>query len=118
MLSICVEIFSSQPAFPAPLSAPAKINRNAHKTLIDSIDEVYRRVRFGCRSDILGLVAIRGVGRVRAREMSDLLGVTSASDLRLLTEKDRAKLADMRGWSPKLVDNLINSANKSNQKLH
>jgi hypothetical protein len=50
--------------------------------------------------------------------MSDLLGVTSASDLRLLTERDRAKLADMRGWSPKLVDNLINSANKSNQKLH
>ena len=96
----------------------AKINRNAHKTLFDSIDEVYRRVRFGCRSDILGLVAIRGVGRVRAREMSDLLGVTSASDLRLLTERDRAKLADMRGWSPKLVDNLINSANKSNQKLH
>ena len=50
--------------------------------------------------------------------MSDTLGVTTSSDLRLLTEKDMAKLADIRGWSPKLVENLINSASKSNQKLH
>jgi len=91
-------------------------NRESHKTLFESIDEVYRRVRFGCRADILGLVAIKGVGRKRAREMSDALGVSSASDVSLLTERDRGKLANLRGWSPKLVDNLVKSASISDKR--
>jgi len=91
----------------------ARVDRNAHKTLYESIDEVHRRVRFGCRADILGLVAIKGVGRVRAREMADTLGVCSASDVSMLTERDRASLADLRGWSPKLVENLVDSASIS-----
>ncbi len=91
----------------------ARMDRNAHKTLYESIDEVHRRVRFGCRADILGLVAIKGVGRVRAREMADTLGVSSASDVSLLTERDRARLADLRGWSPRLVDNLVTSAKRA-----
>jgi len=91
----------------------ASLERGAHKTLFESIDEVHRRVRYGCKSDILGLVAIRGVGRVRAREMSDTLGVNSASDLSEITERDKSILSDLRGWSPKLVDKLVDSANKA-----
>ncbi|MBI87999.1 MAG: hypothetical protein CMB67_03090 [Euryarchaeota archaeon] len=90
-----------------------RFDRNAHKTLFESIDEVHRRVRFGCKADILGLVAIRGVGRVRAREMASTLGLTTYSDIYEMTEGDRAKLADLRGWSPKLVQNIIDSAKKS-----
>ena len=33
------------------------------------ISEIQKRIRYGCKSDILGLVGIRNVGRVRAREM-------------------------------------------------
>ena len=91
----------------------ARIDRGAHKTLFESIDEVHRRVRYGCKVDILGLVAIKGVGRVRAREMSDTLGVASASDVSLMTEGDRSRLSDLRGWSPRLVDKLVDSASKS-----
>ena len=91
----------------------ARMDRRAHKTLYQSIDEVHRRVRYGCKADILGLVAIRGVGRVRAREMSDTLGLNSASDLSAITERDKSKLSDLRGWSPKLVDKLVDSASKS-----
>jgi helicase len=91
----------------------ARIDRGAHKTLFESIDEVHRRVRYGCKADILGLVAIKGVGRVRAREMSDTLGVASASDVSVITERDRSRLSDLRGWSPKLVDKLVDSASKS-----
>ena len=90
-----------------------RIDRNAHKTLFESVDEIHRRVRFGCKADILGLVAIRGVGRVRAREMASTLGFSSASDISEMTERDREKLADLRGWSPKLVENLIDSARRS-----
>ena len=91
----------------------ARVDRVAHKTLFDSIDEVHRRVRFGCKSDILGLVTIKGVGRVRAREMADTLGVYIASDVSSLTERDRGRLADLRGWSPRLVENLVDSARRS-----
>ena len=90
-----------------------RMDRSAHKILYESIDEVHRRVRYGCKADILGLVAIRGVGRVRAREMSDTLGVNDASDLSAITERDKSKLSDLRGWSPKLVDKLVDSANKA-----
>ena len=91
----------------------ARMDRGAHKTLYESIDEVHRRVRYGCKADILGLVAIRGVGRVRAREMSDTLGVNDASDLAVITDRDKSRLSDLRGWSPKLVDKLVDSAIKA-----
>ena len=54
---------------------------------MEAIDEVHRRVRYGCKSDLLGLVSLRGVGRVRAREMAKLLGVSEASDIAELTGK-------------------------------
>ena len=91
----------------------ANFERDAHKILYDSIDEVHRRVRFGCKADILGLVSIKGIGRVRAREMAETLGVSNALDVSEITERDMARLSDLRGWSPKLVDNLVRSAGKS-----
>jgi len=91
----------------------ARMNRGAHKTLFESVDETHRRVRFGCKADLLGLVAIRGVGRVRAREMSNTLGVYSAQDVAIMTGKDRGRLADLRGWSNLLVENLVNSASRA-----
>ena len=91
----------------------ANIERDAHKTQYESIDEVHRRVSYGCKSDILGLVSIKGIGRVRAREMAETLGVSSALDVSEITERDKARLSDLRGWSPKLVDNLVKSAGKT-----
>ena len=91
----------------------SNLNKGAHKTLYDSIDEVHRRVRYGCKSDILGLVAIKGVGRVRAREMADTLGVSDASDVSMLTERDKGRLSDLRGWSPKMVENIVSLASRS-----
>lgn len=91
----------------------ARTNQSAHKTLFESIEEIHRRVRYGCKSDILGLVSIKGIGRVRAREMSETLGVASALDVTEITERDRSRLSDLRGWSPKLIDNLVDSARKA-----
>ena len=90
----------------------AAINRDAHEALIESIGEVRGRVRYGCKNDILGLVSLKGIGRVRAREMSDLLGVGMISDIAELTEKDRERLSDLRGWSQKLVENIVREAGR------
>ena len=90
----------------------ASMSRDAHEALIESITEVHGRVRYGCKSDILGLVSLKGIGRVRAREMSELLGVSMVSDIAELTEKDRERLSDLRGWSHKLVENIVREAGR------
>ena len=91
----------------------SSMDRKAHETLIEAIGEVRSRVRYGCKSDILGLVSLKGIGRVRAREMSNLLGVSMVSDVAELTEKDCEKLSDLRGWSPRIVENLVRDAGRS-----
>ena len=88
------------------------MNKEAHNILIRSIDEIHKRVKYGCKSDLLGLVSLRGIGRSRAREMVNVLGIMNIKDVMLLTDNDKYKLSDMRGWSEKLVDNIILSANQ------
>lgn len=91
----------------------ASLDKGAHRTLVEAVDEMHRRVRYGCRADLLGLVALRGVGRARARQMADLLGVSNAADVVALTERDRERLSDLRGWSPQLVENLVAGAGRA-----
>ena len=73
------------------------------------ISEIQRRIRYGCKSDILGLVRIRNVGRVRAREMKGI-GIEAIADVAEMGSRDRSKLEGIRGWSPKLVDTVIANA--------
>ena len=91
----------------------SSMDRDAHRTLVKAVDEIHRRVRYGCKSDLLGLVALRGVGRSRARQMVDLLGVSNAADVAILTERDMQKLSDLRGWSPQLVDGVVATAGRA-----
>ena len=91
----------------------ASMDRESHRTLVGAVDEMHRRVRYGCKIDLLGLVALKGVGRTRARQMVDLLGVSNAADLAELTERDMQKLSDLRGWSPRLVDGIVNTASRA-----
>ena len=93
-----------------------KLDPSQHKILVDLVNELHRRIRHGCKSDLLGLVSIRGIGRTRAREMVDLLGVENASDVAALTERDRDKLASLRGWSSRLVDNLVDAASRKTRR--
>ncbi len=88
------------------------MDRGSHRTLVEAVDEMHRRIRYGCKTELLGLVALRGVGRARARQMADLLGVSNAADLAELTERDMQKLSDLRGWSPRLVEGIVNTASR------
>jgi len=93
-----------------------RLDPSQHKVLVDLVSELHRRISHGCKSDLLGLVSIRGIGRTRAREMVDLLGVENASDVAALTERDRDKLASLRGWSIRLVDNLVEAASRPTRR--
>tara|TARA_B000000475_G_scaffold67465_1_gene54054 strand:- start:1916 stop:4465 length:2550 start_codon:yes stop_codon:yes gene_type:complete len=91
----------------------SSMDRKSHEALIEALGEVRSRVRYGCKSDILGLVSLKGIGRVRAREMSELLGVSMVSDVAELTDKDCERLSDLRGWSPRLVEKLVRDASRT-----
>jgi helicase len=86
------------------------MDKNSHRVLFEAVDEIHRRVRYGCKSDLLALISLKGIGRVRAREMVSLLGVTNVNDIASLTENDKMKLSGLRGWSTKLVNNTVNNA--------
>ena len=89
----------------------------SHRVLYEAIDEIHRRVRYGCKSDLLALITLRGVGRVRAREMVNLLGVSNVKDVASMTENDKIKLSELRGWSMKLVDNTVNNASQVSKRI-
>ena len=92
------------------------MDRKSHRLLFEAIDETHRRVRYGCKSDLISLVSLRGIGRVRAREMVEKLGVSNVRDVAMLTENDKIKLSELRGWSMKLVDRIVkNALQKSHQ---
>jgi len=83
----------------------------ARKKLIKLIDGLRLRIINGCKPDLLELVSINGVGRVRARRFAKL-GLRTVDDVLELTDKDRQTLADNRGWSLQLVDGIIEKAKK------
>jgi replicative superfamily II helicase len=81
------------------------------KQLIEMLDELRLRIINGCKPDLLELVSIRGVGRVRARHMAKY-GIRTVDDVLELTEKDQQRLADEWGWSRQLVDGIMEKAGK------
>ena len=84
---------------------------NASAFVSECIAEIQRRVRYGVRSELLGLVGIRGIGRVRAREMYHI-GLEEPHHVAEMGPRDRKRLEDLRGWSPRLVDNTIANAQR------
>ena len=81
------------------------------KQLIDILDELRLRIVNGCRPDLLELVLIRGVGRVRARHMAKY-GIRTVDDVMEMTENDQRRLSEEWGWSRQLVDGIMDKARK------
>ena len=92
------------------------MGKESHRVLFEAIDEIHRRVRYGCKADLLSLITLKGIGRVRSREMVNLLGVSNVKDVAYLTENDKIKLSELRGWSKKLVANTVNNATQVSKK--
>ena len=81
------------------------------KQLIEMLDELRLRIVNGCRPDLLELVLIRGVGRVRARQMAKY-GIRTVDDVLEMTENDQRRLSEEWGWSRQLVDGILDKARK------
>jgi helicase len=82
--------------------------------LIDCLEVIQKRVENGCKEDLLALISIRGVGRVRARTLADH-GYRTPLEICSITKRSQQKLADERGWSPQLVRSIIAAADRAIQ---
>jgi len=82
--------------------------------LVECIEITRKRVTNGCREDLLSLIAIRGVGRVRARILANH-GYRTPLEICSISKRSQQKLADERGWSPHLVRSIMEAANRSIQ---
>jgi helicase len=87
---------------------------NADIDLLEMLDVMRRRVSNGCKEDLLSLISIRGVGRVRARTLANH-GYRTPLEICGITKKSAQKLADERGWSPQLVENIMQAADRAMQ---
>lgn len=66
------------------------------------------RVGSGVKEELVDLVKVRGIGRVRARVLYDN-GIKSIEDL---ASADPAKLAGLRGFGPKVAYDVVEEARK------
>ena len=76
--------------------------------LVGLLDLTRMRVRAGCKEDLLQLVQLKGVGRSRARVLSEM-DIRTPKDLINISNKQLETLKSKRGWGPILVNNILES---------
>ena len=79
--------------------------------IVKLLDVLRLRVRHGCKEDLLSLVNIPNVGRMRARELSKM-GIRTPNDVANMTRKQISEVLKMRGWGPQLLDKIILEVSK------
>ena len=79
--------------------------------IVKLLDILRLRVRHGCKQDLLSLVNIPNVGRMRARELSTR-GIRNPNDVANMTQKQINEVLNMRGWGPQLLDKIMNEVSK------
>ena len=79
--------------------------------IVKLLDILRLRVRHGCKQDLLSLVNIPNVGRMRARELSSK-GIRNPNDVANMTRKQINEVLSMRGWGPQLLDKIMHEVSK------
>jgi len=79
--------------------------------VIKQIEDLRKRIRYGCKKELLSLVALPHIGRKRARDLANM-GVYSPKEILELTSRDKSKLLSLPGWGPKLIEKIIKRIKK------
>jgi helicase len=77
------------------------------------LDELALRVENGIRSELIALVSIKGVGRVRARRLFDA-GIKGPDDIRKATVQ---RIASLEGFGRQLALNLLSAVSTGSESL-
>ena len=85
------------------------------KTIVmELIENLRKRIRYGCKKELLNLVTLPNIGRKRARDLVNL-GLQRPNEILKLTSNDKNKLLSLPGWGPKLLDKLIQRIKKDTE---
>lgn len=79
------------------------------------LDLLRRRIEHGCREDLLALVSLRGVGRVRGRQLASV-GIRTLDALIDLDAPTRERLMRIRGWTEQRIAALQDQVLKLRQR--
>ena len=90
---------------------------NAKIKVINMLDELRKRIRYGCKKELLPLVSLPHIGRKRARDLASM-GVYSPKDFLELTSRDKSRLLALPGWGPKLIENIAKKINKGENSVN
>lgn len=91
--------------------------RNAKKNVLLIIEELTKRIRYGCKKELLNLVSIPNIGRKRARDLVNM-GIQNPREINDLTSRDIDRLLALPGWGPKLLEKIIERVNINNPDLN
>ncbi|CAI8210188.1 MAG: putative helicase HelY [Methanobacteriota archaeon] len=93
--------------------------KDIKNNVINRLDDLRKRIRYGCKKELLPLVTLPNIGRKRARDLVNM-GVNTPRDILELTPRDKDRLISLQGWGPKLIENLIkkikNNKSDKNEK--
>jgi helicase len=81
------------------------------QALISRLDTLRTRIRHGCLEDILELIRLPNIGRVRARSLMNF-GVRNPADLLALSPAKITALKAKRGWGEKIVERMMNEVHR------
>lgn len=86
-------------------------HRDMVEALMTRLDTIRTRVRHGCLEDVLDLIRLPNVGRVRGRALIDF-GIRSPADLINLSPSKIKELKAKRGWGEKIVERILNDVHR------
>ncbi len=92
-------------------------NENAKIKVINMLDELRKRIRYGCKRELLPLVSLPNIGRKRARDLANM-GVYSPKDFLDLTSRDKSRLLALPGWGPKLIERIVKRIKKDRSSVN
>ena len=84
---------------------------NSKSIVMEKMENLRKRIRYGCKKELLNLVTLPNIGRKRARDLVNF-GLQTPKDILKLTSKDKNKLLSLPGWGPKLLEKLTQRIKK------
>ena len=89
---------------------------NSKTIVMERIENLRKRIRYGCKKELLNLVTLPNIGRKRARDLVNL-GLQRPNEILKLTSNDKNKLLSLPGWGPKLLEKLVQRIKKDTEVI-
>ena len=84
--------------------------------VLNALDDLRRRIRHGCKKELLPFVTLPNIGRKRARDLVNM-GLSHPKEILELSTRDKDRLLALPRWGPKLFKRIEKSVIKNTKKV-